>query len=250
MDASLHFDCLVRLADDHMILGHRLSEWCGHAPMLEEDLALPNIALDLLGQARILYDHAGKIEGKGRNEDQLAYLRLERDYRNLLLCERPIGDFGHTVLRQFYFASFMGLYWSECQNSNDQILREVAAKAIKECAYHIRHTGEWVIRLGDGTDESHQRMQNAVADLAPYVGEMFHMDETSQQGASAGLIPDVSKLAATWHAQVAPVLAEATLETIEVKPILGGRSGQHGEEMGFLLTDLQFMQRTFPNMTW
>ena len=158
---------LIGLADDHLILGHRLSEWCGHAPMLEEDLAMPNIALDLIGQARGLYTYAGDLEGAGRDEDALAFGRLERAYRNLLICELPNGDFAHTMLRQFYFASFMQLFWQETESSTDATLAAIAAKAVKEAQYHRRHCAEWVIRLGDGTDESVRRMAEAVTLLAP-----------------------------------------------------------------------------------
>jgi ring-1,2-phenylacetyl-CoA epoxidase subunit PaaC len=168
------FAALLQLADDHLILGHRVSEWCGHAPMLEEDLALSNLALDLLGQARALYAYAGTVEGKGRDEDQLAFLRLERDYRNLLLVERPNGDFAHTVLRQFYFAAYMKPYWDWIAvNSTDETLRGIAGKAAKEMAYHVRHCGEWVIRLGDGTEESSARMRAAVEALHRYTAELF-----------------------------------------------------------------------------
>ena len=157
VDNNQLFSAVLAIADDHLVLAHRLSEWCGHAPMLEEDLALPNIALDLLGQARVLYTYAGELEGKGRDEDQLAYLRLEKEYKNLLLVERENGDFAHTVLRLFLFASFMELYWQEMVTSKDATLAAVAAKALKETCYHVRHSAEWVIRLGDGTDESANR---------------------------------------------------------------------------------------------
>ena len=151
------FDALLELADDHLVLGHRVSEWCGHAPMLEEDLAMPNMALDMIGTARSLYEYAGQVEGKGRGEDDLAYLRSERDYRNLLLVERPNGDFAHTMLRQLYFAAFMHPYWTAALSSEDETIQGIAGKAVKEMAYHIRHAGEWVIRLGDGTEESARR---------------------------------------------------------------------------------------------
>ena len=159
------FDAVLELADDHLILGHRVSEWCGHAPMLEEDLAMPNMALDMIGTARTLYEHAARLEGKGRSEDDLAYLRVEREYRNLLLCERPNGDFAQTMLRQLYFAAFMEPYWKTALESSDNVIRGVAGKAVKEMAYHIRHAGEWVIRLGDGTSESAAKMQTAVQEL-------------------------------------------------------------------------------------
>jgi len=249
--SDAHFTLLLRLADDHLILGHRLSEWCGHAPMLEEDLSLPNIALDLIGQARSLYAHAGEIEGEGRDEDALAYLRIERDYANLLMLERPNGDFGRTMLRQLFFACYMDVFWNEALSSKDTVLAGIAAKALKETAYHIRHSAEWVIRLGDGTEESAARMAVAMEDLAPYVGELFESDALSKAWAEAGLGPDPSSLQEAWTARVTPFLSEAMLALPAQKfSHTGGRAGRHTEDMGFLLTELQYVQRTFPGMTW
>lgn len=242
---------LLRLADDHLILGHRLSEWCGHAPMLEEDLAMPNIALDLIGQARALYEHAGKVEGAGRTEDDLAYLRRERDYLNCLMVERPNGDFAHTMLRQFYFAAFMHPFWEAASTSTDETVAGIAAKAVKEVAYHIRHCGEWVIRLGDGTEESASRMQAAVEVLAPYVDELFETDTVSDAIAKAGIAPGPASVRPAFDATVGRVFAEAFLEAPKtVWPQTGGRQGRHGEAMGYLLADLQYMQRTYPGAVW
>ena len=242
---------LIGLADDHLILGHRLSEWCGHAPMLEEDLAMPNIALDLIGQARALYSYAGDLEGAGRDEDALAFGRMERAYRNLLICELPNGDFAQTMLRQFYFASFMQLFWQEAERSSDATLAAIAAKAVKEAQYHRRHCAEWVIRLGDGTDESARRMAEAMALLAPYAGEFFIADPEACGAVEAGIWPDTQALQPAWQADVEQVFAAAKL----VPPATayaqkGGRSGLHTEAMGHLLAQLQFMQRSFPDMTW
>ena len=242
---------LIGLADDHLILGHRLSEWCGHAPMLEEDLAMPNIALDLIGQARALYTYAGDLEGAGRDEDALAFGRMERAYRNLLICELPNGDFAQTMLRQFYFASFMQLFWQEAERSSDATLAAIAAKAVKEAQYHRRHCAEWVIRLGDGTDESARRMAEAMALLAPYTGEFFIADPEACGAVEAGIWPDTQALQPAWQADVEQVFAAAKL----VPPATayaqkGGRSGLHTEAMGHLLAQLQFMQRSFPDMTW
>ena len=242
---------LIGLADDHLILGHRLSEWCGHAPMLEEDLAMPNIALDLIGQARALYSYAGDLEGAGRDEDALAFGRMERAYRNLLICELPNGDFAQTMLRQFYFASFMQLFWQEAERSSDATLAAIAAKAVKEAQYHRRHCAEWVIRLGDGTDESARRMAEAMALLAPYTGEFFIADLEACGAVEAGIWPDTQALQPAWQADVEQVFAAAKL----VPPATayaqkGGRSGLHTEAMGHLLAQLQFMQRSFPDMTW
>jgi ring-1,2-phenylacetyl-CoA epoxidase subunit PaaC len=205
------FELLLRLGDDHLVLGHRVSEWCGHAPMLEEDLAMPNMALDMIGQARSLYTYAGEVEGKGRTEDDFAYFRNEREYRNLLLVERPNGDFAHTMLRQLYFAAFMAPRWKAMQGSSDATLAGIAGKAEKEVAYHIRHAGEWVIRLGDGTEESAKRMQAAVAALHPYTEELFQTDPY---------------------------------------PYSGGRSGLHGEDLGHMLAEMQSVPRANPGQTW
>ena len=242
---------LIGLADDHLILGHRLSEWCGHAPMLEEDLAMPNIALDLIGQARGLYTYAGDLEGAGRDEDALAFGRLERAYRNLLICELPNGDFAHTMLRQFYFASFMHLFWQKVERSTDTTLAAIAAKAVKEAQYHRRHCAEWVIRLGDGTDESARRMAEAVTLLAPYTGEFFIVDPEAGGAVEAGVLPDTKALQPAWQADIEQVFAAAKLVLPEnVYAQKGGRSGLHKEAMGHLLAQLQFMQRSFPDMTW
>lgn len=242
---------LIGLADDHLILGHRLSEWCGHAPMLEEDLAMPNIALDLIGQARGLYTYAGDLEGAGRDEDALAFGRLERAYRNLLICELPNGDFAHTMLRQFYFASFMQLFWQQTESSTDATLAAIAAKAVKEAQYHRRHCAEWVIRLGDGTDESARRMAEAVTLLAPYTGEFFIADPEVGGAVEAGVLPDTKALQPAWQADIEQVFAAAKLVLPEnVYAQKGGRSGLHTEAMGHLLAQLQFMQRSFPDMTW
>lgn len=245
------FTAVLRLADDHLVLGHRISEWCGHAPMLEEDLAMPNMALDLIGQARSLYQYAAEIEGKGQTEDDLAYMRRERDYVNCLLVERPNGDFAHTMLKHLWFAAFMEPYWKSVMNSSDETLAAIAAKAIKEVAYHIRHAGEWVIRLGDGTSESALRMATAVEALEPYLGELFEGDAVSDRLAEAGLLPDPASLCAGWERVVGPIFAEAGLEMPEIElKQRGGRAGMHGEAMGFLLADLQHMQRTYPGAQW
>lgn len=251
IDRETHVSILLRLADDHLILGHRLSEWCGHAPMLEEDLALPNIALDLIGQARALYQHAGAVEGRGRGEDDFAYLRRERHYTNCMMVERPNGDFAETMLRQLFFASFMQPMWKGLEHSTDAHLAAIAAKAGKEVAYHIRHAGEWVIRLGDGTEESARRMQAAMEALAPYVPELFETDAVTRQAAADGLAPEPATLRPAFDAILRPILSDAFLDLPAIAfPKTGGRSGIHGEAMGFLLADLQFMQRAYPGMTW
>lgn len=242
---------LLRLADDHLILGQRVSEWCGHAPQLEEDLALSNIALDLIGSARALYQLAGETEGKGRDEDQLAFLRDERAYLNLLLAEYPNSDFAHTILRQYYFSSFQLLYWQAALASALPELAAIAAKSVKEAAYHHRHAADWVIRLGDGTEESHQRMLAAEANLGPYLGEMFERDALAGRLAEAAILPDPAELQAAFTADRAAILARATLPVAEITASqTGGRSGRHTEAMGHLLAELQYMQHRFPGQQW
>jgi len=242
---------LLRLADDQLILGHRLSEWCGHAHSLEEELALANIGLDLIGQARMLYSYAGEAEGKGRDEDQLAYLRYERDYENALLVEQPNDDFAHTVVRQLFHAAFMLPYWQWAKGSSDARIAEIAAKAEKEVAYHLRHVSTWTLRLGDGTEESHARMQEALEDLAIYTGELFEMDAVADAMAAAGIAPDLASLKPAFDATLAEVLGAATLSLPSVKWMQsGGRSGRHTEHLGHILSDLQYMQRAYPGLTW
>ncbi|MEM5472224.1 1,2-phenylacetyl-CoA epoxidase subunit PaaC [Hoeflea sp. AS60] len=243
---------ILELADDCLILGHRLSEWCGHAPILEEELALANMGLDLLGQARALYAYAGELEGKGRGEDDFAFLRREREYRNCLLVERENRDFAHTMLRQLYFAAFMQPHWHTiAATSGDETLRGIAAKAEKEMAYHLRHAGEWVIRMGDGTDESAARMADAVTELHRYTGEMFMASPARADAVAAGILPDPDSLRVEWDETIATVFRPANLTVPDVRmPQKGGRDGIHGEGMGHLLAELQFMQRAYPGQTW
>jgi len=241
----------LRRADDALILGHRLSEWCGHAAMMEEDMALANMGLDLLGQARELYTYAAKVEGGGNDEDKFAYLRDVRQYRNLLLLEQPNGDFARTMARQFFYAAFADLYWRAMVKSRDATLAAIAAKSEKESAYHVRHSSEWIIRLGDGTDESHRRMQTAVDDLWAFTGEMFEVDDSERGLIDAGIAIDLAVLRPQWLETVSNVLCEATLTLPESNWMQqGGRSGRHSEHLGHLLSELQSMQRTFPGATW
>ncbi|WP_375551082.1 1,2-phenylacetyl-CoA epoxidase subunit PaaC [Rhodophyticola porphyridii] len=244
-------EAVLELADDHLILGHRISEWCGHAPMLEEDLALPNMALDLIGTARVLYDHAAKLEGKGRSEDDLAMLRVEREYRNCLLVERPNGDFAQTMLRQLYFAAFMEPFWKAALGSSDDVIRGVAGKAVKEMAYHIRHAGEWVIRLGDGTDESARRMQEAVVELHRFTGELFESSPAAAACEAEGVLPVRADMRGDWDRVIAMVFGEALLEQPDIPfPQTGGRAGIHGEQLGHLLAEMQYLQRAYPGAEW
>src|SRR3981081_2901167 len=201
----------LRRADDALILGHRLSEWCGQAPALEEDMALANMGLDLLGQARELYSYAAKVEGKGNDEDKFAYLRDIRQYRNLLLLEQPNGDFAHTMVRQFLYAAFADLYWRAMMRSSDATLAAIAAKSEKESAYHVRHSSEWMMRLGDGTDESHRRAQLAIDDLSAFTGEMFDVDDSERALIDSGVAVDPAALRPQWLKTIADVVGESTL---------------------------------------
>lgn len=241
----------LRRADDALILGHRLSEWCGHAPMMEEDMALSNIALDLIGQARELYTYAAKTEGKNNDEDKLAYLRDVRQYRNLLLVEQPNGDFAQTLVRQFYYSAFADLYWRAMMTSRDATLAAIAAKSEKESAYHLRHASEWIIRLGDGTGESHRRAQAAIDHLWAFTGEMLAVDESEHTLIHADIAVDPGTLRSRWLTTLSDVISEATLTLPQSDWMQqGGRAGRHSEHLGHLLSELQSMQRTFPGQTW
>jgi ring-1,2-phenylacetyl-CoA epoxidase subunit PaaC len=245
------FAYVLGLADDALVLGHRLSEWSGRAPMLEEDIALSNLALDLIGQARLLYEYAGQLEGKGRDEDRLAYFRDAQEYRNLLLVEQPNGDFATTVVRNLFYSAFMHPYYSALASSRDEQLGGIAAKAVKEMAYHQRHTSEWVIRLGDGTEESHRRAAQAVDDLWGYTGELFEMSAEEMKLAVAGVAVDRASIRASWEATVARVLAEATLDKPASRYMqTGGRAGRHGEHLGKMLAEMQVLARAHPGVTW
>lgn len=239
----------LRRADDALILGHRLSEWTGHAPTLEEELALPNIGLDLIGQARSLYAYASECEAAGNGEDHYAYLRDAPQYRNLLLVEQPNGDFAHTIVRQFFYSAFSDLYWHAMMRSADATLAAIAAKSEKESAYHLRHASEWLIRLGDGTDESHRRAAEAVDALWPYTGEMFEPEPAPL--VADGIAIDPATLHPLWDATLDRVFAQATLDRPGGTWMQrGGRSGKHTEHLGHLLTEMQHLQRTFPGATW
>lgn len=245
------FEFLLRKADDSLILGHRLSEWCGHGPILEEDIALTNISLDLIGQATELYKYAAKVEGKGRTEDDLAFLRIEREYKNVLLVEQLNGDFGKTIVRQFFFDHFEHLLYEGLMNSKDEQIAAIATKTIKEIKYHLRHSGEWIIRLGDGTEESHNRVQASVKDLSRFIDELFYQDEVDEILIKEGIIPDVKDFRVEFETNIEKILEEATLSLPEEKwQLSGGRKGVHSEHLGYLLAELQYMQRTYPGMEW
>ncbi len=242
---------LLRLGDDRLVLGHRLSEWCGHAPILEEDIALANIALDLIGEATLFLRLAGETEGAGRDEDALAYLREAIDYRNVLLVELPRGDFAVTIVRHFLFGVAAYYQLEGLTRSTHPALAGIAAKALKETRYHVRHAGEWLLKLGDGTVESHERAQAALDDLWRYTGEMFLTDAVDEILVGAGLVPDLAPLEAPWRAQVTDVVRRATLRVPESGYMQrGGRVGRHTEHLGHLLAEMQILQRSNPGATW
>ncbi|WBY02689.1 phenylacetate-CoA oxygenase subunit PaaC [Ramlibacter tataouinensis] len=242
---------LLRIGDTALVLAQRLGEWTGHAPVLEEDIALTNIALDLVGQARAVLTHAGALEGQGYDEDQLAFLRDERDFRNVTLVELPRGDFAVTVLRNAMVATFLKLLWQRLQQSTDAELAAIAGKAIKEARYHQQHSADWVVRLGQGTDESHRRMAAAIEHLWRYAAELFAADAVDEQAARSGLGPSWAELKAPWEAEMGVILAEAGLEIPQASPFLStGKRGVHSEHMGYILAEMQHLQRAFPGGVW
>jgi len=248
---TAHLEYVLRLGDSALILGQRLSEWCGHAPVLEEELALANVALDLIGQSRLLLTHAGRLEAARRDEDQLAFLRPDHQYRNLTLVELPNGDFGRTVLRNFLFTAFQRPVWEALVSSCDTELAAIAEKSLKETRYHLRHSAEWVVRLGDGTDESHARMQSALDYLWPYTTEFFTEDAVDDQVAAAALGVAWPELQPAWEASVHPVLTEAAL-AIPARTAFRsrGKAGGHSEHLGHLLAEMQHLQRACPGAQW
>jgi len=250
-DFTVRQEYLLRLADNCLILGQRLGEWCGHGPVLEQDIALTNIALDLIGQARSWLTCVGRTFSPVRSEDEMAFLRDAWDFRNLLLVEQPNGDFAHTITRQFFFDAFHFLQLQGLQDSQDEEVAAIAAKSLKEVTYHLRYSSEWMIRLGDGTRESHERMQTAVHDLWMYTGEMLDTDQVDKIAHQRGLGIQPADLEEAWHARVDEILREATLKKPDQDWMQsGGKQGRHSEHMGFILSDMQFLQRAYPGMTW
>jgi ring-1,2-phenylacetyl-CoA epoxidase subunit PaaC len=242
---------LLRLGDDRLVLGHRLSEWCGHGPILEEDIALANIALDVIGQANLLLTLAGAAEGEGRDPDALVYFREAVDYRNALIVELPRGDFAFTIARQFLFSVFAYLQFDALQGSAQKELAGIAAKAVKEVKYHVRHSADWMIKLGDGTEESHDRMQRAVDDIWRYTGELFLADDVDLAAAAAGIGVDPSTVEQPWRAHVVDVFERATVTVPDVKFMQrGGRAGKHTEHLGHMLAEMQIVARSFPGGSW
>ena len=242
---------LLRIGDTALILGQRLGEWTGHAPVLEEDIALANMALDLIGQARAVLTHAGALEGQGHDEDQLAFLRDERDYRNVTLVELPRGDFAVTVLRNAMVATFLRLLWEQLRESTDTELAAIAGKAVKEARYHQQHAADWVVRLGQGTDESLHRLRVALDQLWRYCGELFADDAVDEHAGATGLGPRWGDLSDAWDAEMAALLGEAGLDVPATTPFLStGKRGVHSEHMGFILAEMQHLQRSFPGGVW
>lgn len=248
-DARLRY--VLRLADTSLILGQRLAEWVGHAPALEEDLGLANIALDLIGQARLLLSYAAELEGRGRTEDELAFLRDAPQFLNLTLVEQPNGDFGRTLVRQLLVSAFQLELYEALKACADARLAEIAAKALKETRYHVRYSASWVVRLGDGTAESHARVQDALDELWPFTGELFAEDEVDAAMVAAGIAPRAAAVQARWSARIDAVLTEATL----IRPADSvfpwhGKGGVHTEHLGYMLAEMQFLQRAYPGAEW
>ena len=247
-----YIDFILHLADTNLILGQRLGELCGHGPILEQDIAVTNIALDLLGQTSNYYEYAAEMIGNGATEDTLAMLREEREYKNLLLVEQPNGHFGNTVARQFFYDTYHVMLLEQLLKVKDLKLQSIAEKSLKEVKYHAKWSSEWMIRLGDGTQESHDKIQEAVNDILPYVNEAFIPASYQKVLIEEGLIADVAEFKAAWLAKVNEILEEATL-TADVENAFaqkGGKEGIHTEHLGYILTDLQYMQRTYPNLQW
>jgi ring-1,2-phenylacetyl-CoA epoxidase subunit PaaC len=245
------FAYLIRLADNALILAQQLGDWVGKGPELEEEIAMANFALDYVGQARMLYSLAAEIEGEGRTEDDLAFLRDGIDFHNVLLVEQPNGDFATTIARQFYFESFYQLQLAALENSSEPRLAQIAVKANKEIQYHLKHTRLWLMRLGDGTDESHRRMQTAIDDLWRYSGEMFNADDLDVWAAESGIGPNPADLRENWNDYLSAAIAEATLTMPDAEWMAsGGKQGVHSEHLGFLLADMQFLQRAYPGASW
>jgi ring-1,2-phenylacetyl-CoA epoxidase subunit PaaC len=246
------FDFVIRLGDNNLILGHRLSELCSRGPFLEEDIATTNIALDLVGQARILLTYAGELEGKGRTEDDLAYGRMQDQFKNALITEQPNGDFGVTIARQLYYSAYAYLLLEALKESKDETLAGYAAKAIKETTYHWRHCSEWTIRLGDGTAESHQRMQDAIDLLWRYTDDLFAVVPGDAQLVSDGIIPDLRGLKQKWSEMISEVISRATLTmpAADAWQMQGSRTGKHTEQLSYILGEMQVLPRAYPDAKW
>ena len=245
------FNYTLQHADNCLILGQRLAEWCGHGPILEQDIALTNISLDLIGQARMWYQYAAEVQGEGKSEDELVAFRDAWDYRNVLLVEQPNGDFAQTILRQFFFDTYNCYFYEALMDSKDENLAAIAAKSHKEALYHIKWSGDWVIRLGDGTEESRTRITNALEDLWSFVGELTEPNDTEQEALREGYGVDLQVIKARREAKIKEVFAEAELLIPESTYFQeGGKDGKHTEHLGYILADLQFLQRAYPGNEW
>lgn len=242
---------LLRIGDTALVLAQRLGEWTGHAPVLEEDIALTNIALDLVGQARAVLTHAGRLEGQGYDEDQIAFLREERDFRNVTLVELPRGDFAFTVLRNAMVSTFLKLLWQRLRESKDAEVAAIAGKAVKEARYHQQHSADWAVRLGQGTGESRRRMEAAIDQLWRYAAELFAADAVDEAAARSGLGPSWAELKAPWEAEMAAILSAAGLQAPPPGAFLStGKRGVHSEHMGYILAEMQYLQRAYPGGAW
>jgi ring-1,2-phenylacetyl-CoA epoxidase subunit PaaC len=245
------FQYCLRIGDTHNVLSHRMGEWCTNGHILEEDIAMTNIALDHIGAARAWLIYAGEVEGKGRTEDDLAYFRDERSYYNMLIAELPNGNFADTIVRNFMFDTFSLLYYSELLNSADETLAGIAGKVLKEAKYHYKHSSQWMLRLGDGTPESHQKMQDALDEIWRFTGNMFDMDEIDQTLADEGVGVDVSEIKATWLNLIQKTVEQATLKLPENNyMITGGKNGMHTEALGHMLAEMQSLARAYPDAKW
>jgi len=246
MDVNPTTEFVLHLADNALILGQRNAEWCGHGPVLEQDIAISNISLDLIGQARSFYQYAAELEGNGATEDSLAYLRNERQFRNCLLVEQPKGDWATTTLRQFFFSTYQQLLFQQLLSHSDERIAAIAEKTLKEVNYHVRWSSEWVIRLGDGTAESHRRLEQAIQDLWLFTGELF---TSTQYEIESGV--DVALLRSNWEEKIRSNFEEASVEMpTNVFARTGGKTGLHSEHLGFMLAELQYLQRSFPGCEW
>ncbi len=253
MDAlnTAKYELCLRLGDSALMLGNRLAEWCGHAHIIEEDIALTNISLDYIGLTRNLLTYAAQIQNLGKTEDDLAYLRDAHQYRNALLTEQPNGHFGNTIMRQFLYDAFSQLYYKALFESSDETLRGIAGKAQKETEYHYRHSSEWVLRIGDGTQESHEKAQEALDELWMFTADLFDTDEHYELLLKNKIVPDMGKIKEQWTKNVASVLKEATLGIPESTYMQkGSLQGIHTEHLGYMLTEMQFLQRAYPNSNW
>ena len=245
------FNYLLWLGDSNLVLGHRLSEWCGHGPILEEDIAITNIALDLIGASRLYLTYAGELEGKGHTEDDLAYLRDVMNYKNCILVEQLNGDFANTMMRQFLFTAFSYHLQTALLNSTNEQLRAIAEKSVKETTYHLRHCSDWLIRLGGGTEESNKRTQDAVDNLWMFTDDMFEVTEGDKLLVAEKIVPEMATIYKQWETTVKQVLDEATIKVPQRSYMMkGGRKGIHTEHLGFLLAEMQFMQRAYPGAKW